>query len=130
MPTDPYGFEDSAPTGGASGGASGEASRAMWFAVSSALLTSVGMCFCYVPYFIALPLGIYGAYLGSRALSTTTDVNGRSMATAGLVAGILSSLVSGMFALFIALYALLIVAYLAIVFVAVAFSAVSGGGDF
>ncbi|MDP2308156.1 MAG: hypothetical protein Q8P18_19205 [Pseudomonadota bacterium] len=126
MPTDPYGFEDSAPVGTSSG----DASRAMWFSVSSAMLTSVGMCACYVPYFVALPLGIYGAYLGSRALSTTTDVNGRSMATAGLVAGIISSLVSGMFALFIALYALVIVAYIAIVFVAIVFAAASGGGGY
>jgi uncharacterized membrane protein len=127
MAPDPYGFEDSAPTGASSGD---DASRAMWFSVSSALLAAVGMCFCYVPYFVALPLGIYGAYLGQRALSTTTDTNGRSMATAGLVAGIISSLVSGMFSLFIVLYAMFIVAYIAIVAVFVAAAGASGGGDF
>jgi len=124
MAPDPYGFEDSGLTGGASGD---DASRAMWFSVSAALLSAVGMCFCYVPYFVALPLGVYGAFLGQRALSTSTDINSRSMATAGLVAGILSSLVSGMFSLFILLYGMFIMAYLAIVFVAVAVAGASGG---
>ncbi|MES2644979.1 MAG: hypothetical protein V4850_36165 [Myxococcota bacterium] len=129
MAPDPYGFEDSAPTGGSSGD---DASRAMWFSLSSALLAAVGICGCYVPYFAALPLGIYGAYLGQRALSTTTltDTNGRSMATAGLVAGIVSSLVSGMFTLFAIFYALFLVLYMGVIFAAIAAAGASGGGEF
>ncbi len=92
----------------------------MWLALTAALLGSVGICFCYVPYVVALPIGIYAAWLGSRALATATDENGRSMATAGLVSGIISSLVNAMFAVFFLFYAFMFVAYIGIVIVAIA----------
>lgn len=115
MAQDPYGFDDAAPAGTPTG----DASRALWFSVSAALLTSVGMCACYVPYFVAAPLGAYGAYLGSRALPLARDDSTRTMATAGVVAGAVSSVVSGMFALVILMYVAFLVIYLAIIFVAV-----------
>ncbi|MDP2315054.1 MAG: hypothetical protein Q8P41_19295 [Pseudomonadota bacterium] len=124
MSQDPYGFPDAAP----SGGAGDDASRAMWLSLSAALLGSVGICFCYVPYLVALPLGIYGAYLGSRALSAAVEEKSKAMATAGLVGGILSGLVSGMFALFFLLYALMAVVYVFIIAAAIAAAAADGGG--
>lgn len=104
MAQDPYGFDDAAP-----GASVADASRAMWFSVSSALLSASAMCFCYVPYLVAFPLGVYGAWLGSRVLSTNTEPGARSMATAGLVAGAVSAFVSGMVSLVMLLYCLFIV---------------------
>ena len=114
MSQDPYGFQSAAPTG--------EGSQAMWMGVIASLLTAVGACFCYLPYFVALPLGIYAMVKGSRSMSVESP-DGRSMATAGMVSGGVAAVVSGLFVLFIVTYLLFIVAMMVV-------GALGGSGDF
>ena len=125
MARDPYGFEDTAPPASAEG----DASQAMWFGVIAAMLGSVGVCFCYLPYLVALPMGIYAAWKGYLAVSAAVPPHpkDRAMATAGLVSGTISAVVSGMFVVFLLLYALLVVGYIVIVFLAVGAGAFAEG---
>jgi hypothetical protein len=118
MAHDPYGFPESAPTAGDPS----DASRAMWYALGSGLLGSVGICFCYLPYLIALPMSVYAVFLGNRALRTATTDDGRAMANGGLTAGIVSACVSGIFALFFLFYALFMALYFIVIVVALAAS--------
>lgn len=105
MAQDPYGFTPAA-AGSSMGG--GPASRAMWLGVVSAMLSSVGMCFCYAPYLVAFPMGVAAVWYGSQSMRTSpADDPGRAMASAGMVSGMLSALVSGAFLLFVALYLML-----------------------
>lgn len=106
MAQDPYGFT---PAAAGSSAPAGPASLAMWLGVGSAMLTSVGFCFCYIPYFLALPMGVAAVWYGSQASGARapTDDAGRSMAMAGMVSGLLSAIVSGMFLLFILFYLLM-----------------------
>lgn len=106
MAQDPYGFTPAA-AGSSVGG--GSASLAMWLGVGAAMLSSVGICFCYLPYVAAFPMGVAAMWYGSRAMSGASagDDAGRSMATAGMLSGLLSALISGTFLLFIAAYLLL-----------------------
>ncbi len=114
MARDPYGYEDTAPPASAEG----DASQAMWFGVTAAMLGSVGVCFCYLPYVVALPMGAYAAWKGYRAVSAAVPPHpkDRAMATAGLVSGTISALVSGMFVVFLLMYVVLVVAYMAMLF--------------
>jgi hypothetical protein len=123
MAQDPYGYVDSAPRGG-----SGDAAQAMWFGVAAAMLGSVGICFCYMPYFVSLPLGLYATVKGYRSLGgdSADDTKGRAMATAGMISGLLSSIVSGMFVVFWLMYLLVIVLYVVLAFVMVGAAAISG----
>lgn len=114
MAQDPYGFDESAPATGRAD----DAPRAMWLALGAAFLGSIGICFCYLPYLAALPMGIYAAYLGSRALNHAKDEPTRTMANAALVSGMLSTGVNAMFSLFFLIYALMMIAYMGIFFVA------------
>lgn len=120
MSQDPYGFPEAAPAAGAA-----DVSTALWLGVASALLAAVGVCMCYVPYFIALPVGAYGAYKGYQALATVTDARDRTMATVALVAGTISTVISGIFAVFILAYAVFFVLYMGVVMAAIGFGAAS-----
>lgn len=111
MAQDPYGFKDSGPVALDATGASADATRAMQLALCSALLGSVGVCFCYVPYLIALPMSVYAAFLGNRALRAVTTEEGRALANGGLVGGILAACVSAIFSLFFLLYLGIMVVY-------------------
>ncbi len=108
MAQDPYGFPETS-----SGTAPADATLALWLGVAAALLTSLGMCLMYMPYFIAAPMGGYAAYRGYRVVSGVApgDPRDRTMATAGMVAGGASAVVSSLFILFFLLYLLFIVAY-------------------
>lgn len=128
MAQDPYGYSDSAAGGG---DLSTDASTAMWLGIAATTLGSVGVCFCYVPYLIALPLGIMALFRGWKVYNTAKEgTSERTMASAGLVAGALSSGVSGMFVLFMAMYVLLILVYMVLIFVMVGAGAASGGGSY
>ena len=122
MAQDPYGYVEAA-----TGEASGAASQAMWFGVASAIFASVGLCACYMPYFVASPLGIYAAYKGFQALNVATEARDRNMATAGLTAGIIAGLVSTMFVLFILAYVAFFVIYFIFIFLMVG---VGAAGNF
>lgn len=100
----------------------GTASRAMWLGVGSAMLSSVGMCFCYAPYVVAFPMGVAAMWHASRSMREAApgDDTGRSMATAGMVSGLLSALVSGAFLLFVALYLMLYVGILVVALIGAA----------
>lgn len=54
MATDPYGFSDDTASGL-------PLNTALWYAVGSCICAAVGMCACYVPFFVGAPLGLYGA---------------------------------------------------------------------
>lgn len=121
MAQDPYGFKEQvAPAG--------DPSRAMWNGVIATICASVGMCACYVPYFIGAPLGLYAAWTANQALQVATDPRDRALATAGLVSGLVGGLVCLAWATFIAIYALIIVLYMVIGFFAIFAAAASGGG--
>jgi hypothetical protein len=122
MANDPYGFSDDALPS-----ASGDATRAMWFGTIAAVLGSVGVCFCYLPYFAALPMGFYGAYLGTKHLGAA-DERDRAMATVATVSGLVSGIVSTGFVLFMLMYIMLLVVYF--VFVVVLIGAGASGGQF
>lgn len=112
MAQDPYGFTPAAP---GSSIAASSASLAMWLGVASAMLSSVGMCFCYLPYVVAFPMSVAAVWHASKTLNGASpgDDSGRSMALAGMVSGLLSALVSGAFLLFIALYMMLYIGIMA-----------------
>lgn len=120
MAQDPYGFVE-----GNAGDASSAASQAMWFGIASAILASIGICACYMPYFAASPLGIYAAYKGFAALNTATEARDRNMATAGLTAGIIAGMVSTMFVLFILAYLAFLLIYFVFVVVIIGAGAAS-----
>lgn len=124
MANDPYGFSDEALPA-----TTGDATRAMWFGTIAAVLGSVGVCFCYLPYFVALPMGFYGAYLGTKHLGST-DARDRSMATVATVSGLVSGIVSTGFVLFILMYVLFLVVYMVMIFVIIGAGAASDGGGF
>lgn len=119
MAQDPYGFTPAAPGSTLTGGS---ASLAMWLGVGAAMLSSVGMCFCYAPYVVAFPMGVAAMWHGSRSMRDAApgDDTGRSMATAGMVSGLLSALVSGAFLLFVALYLMLYVGIMVIALIGAA----------
>ena len=75
-----------------------------------------------MPYLIALPLSIYAAMLGSRALRTAATDDARALGNAGLVGGVLSACVNGMFALFFLFYLILFVLYFVLIFMAIGVS--------
>lgn len=125
MPQDPYGFKDAAPPPSLEGG---DASRAMWAGVTSALLGTVGICFCYIPYFFALPLGLYAAWSGYKCIgAAAADGRDRTMATAGMVSGGVASLISGAFVAFWLMYLLFFVLYFVFVFVMIGVAAIAQG---
>jgi len=116
---DPYGFKDSGPVALDAAGASADAARAMWLALGAALLGSVGICFCYVPYLIALPMSVYAAFLGNRALRAVTTEDGRALANGGMVGGVVAACVSAMFSLICLLYLGFIIVYFGVIVAAV-----------
>jgi hypothetical protein len=122
MSTDPYGWNDT-------GAKADDASRAMWYGVSAAVLASFGPCLCYVPYFAALPLGIMALVSGSRALrgGGPTDENERAMATAGVLSGATSSALGAMVIVTALLYVAFLFLYFVIIVGAIASGAASDG---
>ncbi|MFN7144967.1 MAG: hypothetical protein ACK4YP_14415, partial [Myxococcota bacterium] len=117
---DPYGFPESTP-----GAGGGDVTTALWLGVASALLAAVGVCMCYVPYFIALPVGAYGAYKGYQALASVTDARDRTMATVALVTGSISAVISAIFAVFVIAYAVFFVLYMGVIMAAIGMGAAS-----
>jgi hypothetical protein len=102
---DPYGFPDAAPAEGAPAGA---ASTAMWSGVAALICGVLGPCTCYVTYLAALPLSIVALYFGSKGLASASEAE-RASASAGLVSGGVSLLISLLILLAVALYAAFIV---------------------
>mgnify|MGYP003336302600 FL=1 len=128
MAQDPYGYTDSA-TGG--GDLSADARMAMWLGIAATTLGSVGVCFCYVPYVIALPLGVMALMRGWRVYNTAKlESPERQMASAGLVAGAMSTGVSAMFVLFLIVYICFIVLYFGVIIAAIGAGAASGGSSY
>ncbi len=123
MAQDPYGFPEISGTGGS---ASSDASTAMWLGMASALLTAVGICACYMPYFVGAPLGFIAAWKGMKAMDGARDPRDRTMATAGMVSGLIGGIISGLFSLFILMYLVFILLYFVVIFVFVGLAAANG----
>lgn len=119
MATDPYGFSDDT-------GSSTSITSALWYSIGACICAAVGMCACYVPFFIGAPLGLYGAWQAKKALDLAKDERDRSVATAAVAAGLAGGMVSTMFAGFILLYVIFLVLYMAVVMLAIGASAASG----
>ena len=66
MANDPYGYAES-------GGTDVSVTRALWFSIAACICSAVGMCACYVPFFIGAPLGLYGAWQANKALAAAKD---------------------------------------------------------
>ncbi len=113
MATDPYGYADSTDS-------SVPVTTALWYSVGACMCAALGMCACYIPFFIGSPLGLYGAWQANKALATAKGDQERAVATAALAAGVVGGLVSTMFALFIMLYLLFFVLYFVVIMLAVA----------
>jgi hypothetical protein len=120
MPNDPYGYAPELPV-------ATDLSRLLWSGVISAILSAVGMCACYIPFFVGAPLGLWSAWRGMKALETATDPRDRTMATAAMVSGLLGGLISSAWVMFVLLYALLIVAYMIMIMV---FVGAAGANNF
>ncbi|MFZ5478582.1 MAG: hypothetical protein ACOZNI_17560 [Myxococcota bacterium] len=119
MSTDPYGYPETLPPDG---------SKTLWTAVTAMILTSIGICACYVPYFVAAPLGIWAAIRANAAMAAATDPRDRLLASASLVMGAVSGLISGMFSLFILMYAAFVALYVVVVFAAIGMGIASESG--
>lgn len=125
MAQDPYGYNDSADGGG---DLSTDARTAMWLGIAATTLGSVGVCFCYVPYLIALPLGVMALLRGWKVYNVARlDSPERNMASAGLVAGAMSTGVSAMFVLFMLVYVCFLILYFGVIIAAIGAGAAGGG---
>lgn len=118
MATDPYGFSDDTASGL-------PLNTALWYAVGSCICAAVGMCACYMPFFVGAPLGLYGAWQANKVLGVAKDERDRSVATAAVAAGLTGGLVSSMFAGFILLYVFFIVLYMLVLTLALGAGAAS-----
>ncbi len=87
---DPYGYSEPAPL------STGSATQALYAGVFALICAAIAPCLCYMPYLMALPLGGYAMYAGSQvrgggdALSTSES----TMATGGMIAGAVASMLS------------------------------------
>lgn len=106
MTKDPYGYTDAGPV-------SVPVVNVLWYSVGACICAALGMCACYIPFFIGSPLGLYGAWHANKALAAAKDERDRSVASAALAAGLAGGLVSTMFAVFILMYMLFFAVYLA-----------------
>lgn len=122
MAQDPYGFPETAATGSSS-----DAVNAMWYGIASAILTAVGICACYVPYFIGAPLGFLAAWKGMKAMEGAVDARDKAMATAGMVSGLIGGIISGLFSLFILMYVAFLLLYFVVIIIFVGVAGASGG---
>lgn len=107
MAQDPYGYKETA----APAMAAGDGASTMWMGFSSLICCAVGPCMCQMPFLVAFPLGLYAAYSGYLGLGDRAggDGNDRAMNMTGLIGGLVSAGVSGIYLLFWAMYILLIV---------------------
>ena len=107
MSNDPYGFPP-APNEAPPQTAPLEV---LWLAVAATLCTSIGICACYLPYFVGAPLGAWAAWRSFEVVSRATDERDRAIGNASLMMGLVSAAVSGMFALFILAYVMIFALY-------------------
>lgn len=113
MSQDPYGFKEQvAPNADPMGN--------LWGGVVAAVCAGIGMCGCYVPFFIGAPLGLYSAFKANQALQVATDPRDRAVATAGMVTGLAGGLVCAAWAAFILMYVMFILLYMVVGFAAIA----------
>ncbi len=115
---DPYGYVETAP-------AADLPSRVMWNGIIATVCAAMGMCACYIPYFIGAFLGLYAAWNANKVLQTATDERDRAMATAGLVSGLVGGLICCAWCCFVLLYAFFILAYIVVIFLAIGGAALS-----
>ncbi len=82
----------------------------MWTGITSLACIALMFCTCYTSLFAAFPLGIVSMFTGFQALrDPSTPLLGKHMAVGGIVAASISTVISGLFLAFIALYFAMIV---------------------
>ncbi len=103
--SDPYGYAD-APAAPAN-----LATQSMYAGILSLCLAAIAPCLCYMPYFLALPVGAYAIYAATtvQGANDPTGLADKAMATGGMLAGGISALLSLLFLLGVGAYILLIV---------------------
>lgn len=110
---DPYGYAADAP-------ATTDPARVLWMGIAAASLASIGVCACYMPYFVALPMGAWAVWKGSQMKRAGGDPKEQIMLDAGMVSGGISAAVSSMFVLFWLAYLGFIALYFVVIMVVVA----------
>lgn len=103
MPPDPYGYPD--PEGTRS-----DPTFVLWGGVAALILSCVGPCMCYLPNLVALPVGVWAVWAGTRQKATGPE---RNLVTAGMVTGGIGALLSTLLLLMILAYLIFVVVLVA-----------------
>lgn len=99
MAQDPYGYPSAH-------GETGNGNAVLWCGVGALILTMFGPCLCYLPNFLAVPLGAYAIWTGSRMSRSGPEGN---LALAGMITGGLGAFFSLLILFAIVAYVLFVV---------------------
>lgn len=95
----------------------------LWASMGAMALTAFGPMFCYLPYFVALPLGAWGAWQGWQvSQSAERNSHDHRLSQIALISGLMSTGISGLFVVTM----LFVVAIYAMMFFVMIFAGVAG----